>query len=1311
MIPQNIIDQVLDAANIVDVISDYQSLTKAGANYKCVCPFHDDKDASLIVSPAKRIFKCFGCGTGGNAVKFVQEHQNISFPEALRIVGDKYNVNIPDRELSDDERRIMQEKESLLISLQAAQELFAGNLKDKEATTFLRSRKFKDETIKAYGLGFAPFVFQNLTNSLTQRGYKTDTLIRAGLVTQKDTRTFDRFINRITFPFHDLSGRIVGFTGRAIKHDDKTPKFLNSPDTELFNKSNILFGLHSARQAIQASERVYFVEGQFDVMRMHENGYSNTVCGSGTALTIEQAKLLKRFARTVVMIYDGDPAGVKASVKNVNILLAAGLTVRAAILPTGEDPDSFVLKMGEHKFRTWLKNNETNFIRFFYQLNQDALDDPGLHTQLLETIAASISAVPNPITRANFITDLSAHANLDDTLIRNMVADTTAPIIISHENKVTQEPGVYGLDEAKHLLGTGAHRQELTVTSQPDIFSEDWGTSPTVFIVGKLSVNDLQDLRAVSSSIACRDNIILNNTMEEPALLKNLKKMHLSGFSVMFKTLVNPGADDDEPQYNYYSFTEHYITLYSEYRDDTEHNYSIAVQRCAEIISHADETARTIRIREYASTLGLTKTNLEKIINPYLEKRKSDYKFKKEFNDDEDFVEFSSTELPAYVEENDDLKRQYDNHGFFPLINKKGKKTAYMFRHKNSFLRVGNFYIEPLLHIYDKNSEDNKRVVELTQRRKDFPVYMEWISKDMITTQSFRQRLWEEGDITFSNGSQEYLNSINESWEGRFQRCTELHMYGYYDEGFFAFSNAIYHQVDGKYQIQNVTDLGLVTHNNLNYYIPVFSKIYRDERRDNDRYFLDRFVRFREPEVKISFDTWAELFVEVYKENNNGMWGIIYAFMCAFRSEIFSVDRIFTALFFIGPTGSGKSEIAYSIRSLFIPPTAPIFNLNQGTDAAMFTLLEKYRDIPVILDEYNDIQISDVKFQGLKAAVYDGEGKQKRKDASSKELDTSEVNSPLLICGQEAPQRDDNSLANRSIIRNVPKKDDRTEREDMVFRQLKEWEKNGLQNILLDILQLRSTFRADYMRVQREVYKELKTMVREKVVNSDGLSRIQNTYSMFLAVCQIIENKTTFKLPFTYEEFRNIVLTELLKQVESISSSNRLYNFFSIIDTLIDNNHIIEGRDYKIETPVSLKLRKQGRDTYDHVLAHPDTQVLHLRIDNIYPHYARYAGHKEALSRASLMSYLQSHESWIGASRSTRWTWSETIEIASGNIMRENEESGTVEAVTDPTVKRIRQQQSKTTSSIVLNYDILQELLDVDYTRKTDDEAPTDLPF
>ena len=1317
MIPQDVIDNIINTANIVDVIGDYVKLKKAGVNYKGVCPFHGDKDASLVVSPAKNIWKCFGCGKGGNVITFVKEHEGMSFFEAVKLVASKYNITVPERELTDDERKIAKEREALQICLTFAQETFTAFLKKKEAAEYLETRGITPNILSKYGAGYSSSMFTALTELGSQKGYDMATMEKTGLIIRKENgNIFDRFVNRITFPFYSLSGLVIGFTGRSLDKDTQC-KYLNSPETPLFHKGKTLFGIYQARQEISKSDKCYLVEGQFDVLSF-QSGYPNTVCGSGTALTLDQVRIIKKFTRNVTAVYDGDAAGMKASVRNMDIMLAEGMNVRAVLLPEGEDPDSFARKMGTEKLAKFLKKQETDFISFIYKAFESEMDDPIRKTEVLRIIAQSISVVPDKLQRQAYIVSLAERFNADGELITNLVAELQAVGKKSVPAQPTQ-PGLTGVEEAEELVKTG--NKQVTLTWSVNRFSEGWGVCPVILITGIPGVSEIQELRRLSPIIRCRDKFEVKENMIEPEELSFLRSLTRTGFTVSMSKYKRERESyvDEKGEERYklvdtekeIGFNEYYIGLYSTFRESLENIKKIALERCSEVISYADATTRAFQTTDYARMLGVTKTALEHVLKPYLEIRKSEVKFNNDaLQIDGTALIFDPNRLPDYVEKDPEINRMWKAYKYFPLIDSSGRKVAYMFSNgKNSYIRVGNFYMEPLIHIYDKESQFNKRVVQITSPCYNYPIYMEWISGDMITLQTFKKRIWEEGSFFFSNGTQNHLDSIYESIAARFKTCFELRMFGWYDEGFFAFSNAIVHEIDGKQELQYITDLGLVEHNKKYYYIPAFSKIYASERRDSDRYYLDRFIKYREPKAgcSINFQKWASLMNEVYKLNNNGMWAIIYSIMSAFRSDIYNVRRTFTALFFIGPTGSGKSQVGYSIRSLSIPPDAPAFNLNSGTPAALFSLLERYRNIPIMLEEYNDTQIKPEIFQALKAAVYDGEGKQKRKDAVSKEIDSSQVNAPLVIMGQESPQQDDNSLANRCIICEVPKRDDRSDLEEEIFNELKGYEESGLHSVLLEILACRNSILQHYKKVYDEVFKSLKDEVRVSVKNTDGLSRILETVSMFVSVCRIVEEHTSLQLPFTAEQFFEIAIAKVIKQVESISSSNKMFNFFSILNFLIDTGSLVQGRDYKIEVPGKVTIKKQGRDTEIKTLEPIDTRVLYLNMTNIYPMYTQQLK-GEAFSLQSLNTYFESNEAYIGKVRSTRYRWQEVKEVPKGDILANPAGEPTI----DNSMKRIMVNKESNTSAVCFNYDILRDLLDVDFERDVQnyDQTPETEP-
>ena len=344
-------------------------------------------------------------------------------------------------------------------------------------------------------------------------------------------------------------------------------------------------------------------------------------------------------------------------------------------------------------------------------------------------------------------------------------------------------------------------------------------------------------------------------------------------------------------------------------------------------------------------------------------------------------------------------------------------------------------------------------------------------------------------------------------------------------------------------------------------------------------------------------------------------------------------------------------------------------------------------------------------FQALKSAVYDGEGKQKRKDAVSKEIDSSQVNAALVIMGQESPQQDDNSLANRCIICEVPKRDDRSELEEEIFNELKGYEESGLHSVLLEILACRNSILQHYKKVYDEVFKSLKDEVRVSVKNTDGLSRILETVSMFVSVCRIVEEHTSLQLPFTAEQFFEIAIAKVIKQVESISSSNKMFNFFSIINYLIDTGNIIQGRDYKIETPGKLTIKKQGRETEIKCMEPVDTRVLYLNMGNIYPMYGQQLK-GDAFSLQSLNTYFESNEAYIGRVRSTRFRWQEVKEVPKGDLLA----NPGGEPIVDNSMKRIMVNKESNTSAVCFNYEILRDLLDVDFEKEVSENDKEEEP-
>lgn len=427
MIDKATIDKIFNAADIVEVIGEFVSLKKAGQNFRGLSPFKNEKTPSFFVSPSKGIFKCFSTGKGGNVVTFLMENEKLSYPEALQWLAKKYNIPVVEKEETAQEIQQKNERESLLSVTNFASQYFKDVLKSEEGRavglSYLVERGFREDTIRKFELGYSRDDRKAFTKTALNKGYKLDFLVRAGLTIQRDNNEFDRFHSRVMFPIHGLTGQILGFGGRIMKSDDKTAKYINSPESEIYHKSDILYGLYFARQSILKNDKCFLVEGYTDVISMHQCGIDNVVSSSGTSLTTSQIKLIKRFTHNITVLYDGDEAGIKASLRGIDLLLEEGLNVRVVLLPDGEDPDSFARKNNTSAFNDFISSNENDFISFKTTLlRKDAEKDPLKKASLISEIVRSISVIPESIVRSVYIRECSKILDVEEKILYSETA-------------------------------------------------------------------------------------------------------------------------------------------------------------------------------------------------------------------------------------------------------------------------------------------------------------------------------------------------------------------------------------------------------------------------------------------------------------------------------------------------------------------------------------------------------------------------------------------------------------------------------------------------------------------------------------------------------------------------------------------------------------------------------------------------------------------------------------------------------------------------------------------------------------------------
>ena len=437
MIPREVIERILATAKIEEVVSDYVTLRKRGANLIGLCPFHHEKTGSFTVSPSKGIYKCFGCGVSGNAIGFVMEIEQCSYIEAVKQLGKKYHIDVPEREMTAEEQQRQDDRESMFVVNDFANQWFQQQLWETQegqaiGLSYFRERGLRDDIIRKYQLGYSPEKGNPLAKALQAKGFKeqfiinnVDTKIGVGVVGKsEDGRLYDRFRDRVMFPIFTVSGKPVAFAGRILKKKDNVGKYVNSPDSLIYSKTNELYGLFQAKQSIARADMCYLVEGQMDVISMHQSGIENVVASGGTALTKPQIRLIQRFTSNITVLYDGDAAGIHAALRGIDMFLEEGFNVKVVLLPDGEDPDSYAQNHDSTEFIRYIEEHQTDFIRFKSALlSKDAGDDPQKRASLIKDITSSIAIIPDMITRQVYIKDSAERLHMSEKVLTNEVVN------------------------------------------------------------------------------------------------------------------------------------------------------------------------------------------------------------------------------------------------------------------------------------------------------------------------------------------------------------------------------------------------------------------------------------------------------------------------------------------------------------------------------------------------------------------------------------------------------------------------------------------------------------------------------------------------------------------------------------------------------------------------------------------------------------------------------------------------------------------------------------------------------------------------
>ena len=988
----------------------------------------------------------------------------------------------------------------------------------------------------------------------------------------------------------------------------------------------------------------------------------------------------------------------------MRLLLQTGFSVWVCRVPDGEDPDSWLLKTARNKKSTPEQHVEKNTVKWTGYLNKvyPLSDDADETAKNAKAMAEMIAVVPNRMMRKQLCFHASTGYKTDTAEIQRLVNQVRA----KQQGTDTEQwqQGLYGLDDATERLKESGSRA-LHLTFSKDRFVEHMDdTEAWVLWQGEALPAQVQQLRQFPSlDIDSRETDFRkpeteNDIPQDGPLMQIILALHHDNQHISIT------SDDGSPT----TFTDAYIDTYSGYIEDQENTAlrTEMVRRCMEVIADTDATEREVNANEYRRKLQLPAAAYRTLLQDLLTQRKDRRDAeRKRLQQSERTSSLNFYDLPDYVEQNEILKKQYYQYGFFPLLSEddEHRPVAYVFKNEKGegHSVVSDFYMEALLFV-DPATDHSKRVIRLNHLHGSSQ-YVEWPSDVFVSLTDIKKRLFASGAYNF-NGSPQQWDRIRQLLSYNFTDCYEARVYGWQPEGFLMLPNAVYYQEEKadddasfpEWRLQYMDNLGVAEVNGLRFYSPASSSIRLSGRKEDNPYEQDELAYYLEPQGKdrMNFTQWATLMNTVFGVNQNGQWAVMFAIACSFRDFIYSVVGNFTALCFAGPTGSGKTELAYGIRGLWMRRKASVFNLNSGTDAAFFMVLEHFRNMPVIMEEYNDNGISAQKFQGLKAAVYDDQGRVKVKDMASKSTDSSKTNAAPILLGQDTPQQDDGSLSNRVIICEVPRKEGGfSPAETEQFERLKRQSELGLGNVLCEIVRQRPVFERYYKTVYFEEVQRLKKDTWESTTNKEGLERVIRSVAIMSATARLIEERGSITLPWRYADFYRLATEKIVHQMESLSTTSKLGMFFSALNTLLGTGKVVYGRELKTAVLKESTIAVKDGTGQKRVEVGEGSKVLYLHFDGCYSAYCKEVT-RDALTKQTLTNYFRSNSAYIGVVKSTRFQWMEA-DWESG----QQREDGGVYA------NKQMVQKGFVSSAYVFKYDIIRDLFDIDFERTMEPDA------
>src|SRR5665647_500310 len=1179
MIPNELVQSIKDTARIEHIIAESITLKHSGPNFIGKCPFHEEVTESFTVSPSKGIYKCFGCGKGGDAVHFVQEYERVSYPVALKLVAKRYNIDVPERELSESELATFKKREASLQFLKKQNDSFVSSLSNnQQAIDWLTvERGILPATIEKWGIGYSTSGFWS---------------------------------GRITYPIKNGNGEICGFTGRRLD-DSLQPKFKNSPESDLFKKSELLFGLHYAKKYIAKADKAYLVEGQHDVLQMDQLGFSNTVAPSGTAITVQQIRAIKRFTNNIVLLLDGDSAGIKAAIKIITPFLSEQVNLRIIVLPEKEDPDSFIRNTEPGNAKENIQNSEINFIEFkALQYQYDIGKDPTRKGELLTEITNDISIIEDKNIRLAYIQKCSSIFGIKENELLKDIRGLREKMAITTEGGkwFAFEEAAAEIREKKQVLIFS--KFETVITNHLNDVRNCLGMNST-----PVQKNEILKLKKLTK-IVIFDEFVIDGFdkiyKKETPIIHNIKRLISFQLDVRMRegTEICYDKESGDPyEITYINFTDWYINKITDllsHADDVFTSY--AIEQIAELLSYLPESTRMTKLSNVQSMfkqqgVKLIIGDFKKILATFLRKNAKTY--------EPDFdLEISPGDNPLNLtqEQLKDLNRY--SHFFRDNAMHHYSKTGHV-------AKISNFIITPIIH--SNTSSGHFKLFEMINEY-GLKVNISLDTKDLNDLRRFKCAIEEKGNFIFK-GQQNELDDIKERLYSHTTYSIEIEQLGWQSEGFWAWADGVT-TMDGEFT--KTDENGLITVGGKNYLIKAFSNLYAHDKTA----FLNE-KKFLHLTSDVSFKDWSSRYMEVF--GNNTMICI-----CALVTSFYS-DAIFKLvhgelplLNFLGPKGTGKTQVADSLLAFF-GEKQPINNLSKVTIYGLSQTMKSFHNSFCLIDEYKNML--DMKYIEMLKSIYNRQAKiQGSLGGSGTKTEHIPINQMALLCGQDLPTLDVALLERCLCLTSY--KSDYTDEQKTSYNELKNIEEKGLAHLTDDFLKYRD--------LVLEKFAETNSAIQTKIsAHAPQVSvRLQKNLSTILTGFDILKDK--FEFPFTFDEVLNHGISIIEEQQKFIESSDDLKNWWSIFATLIEQKKIKEGRNYVLADV--MQMRYVGYDEL--VTYHKGMMCLFVRWDGIYPMYAQYArmSNMPALSEKTIQFYLEKTKYYQGKIKAKRFYDRETKE-------------------------------------------------------------------